>query len=174
MPDVGSSRVQEIPTYTGARDSSRIVYNARSKIELLLPPQYSTDQCEQTPTHNHVLTSYTLSNVAFCVSCSGFPKGTMHHYKCIIPPASYSPLPLIIIVPSIPLIPVQPITLSYPTHQWSQPFSRGQLCLVNPRDLRPLRLVVAAPSGSPLLTTTMNMLMTLLTALNLTSLTLCD
>ncbi len=47
MPEVGSARVQEIPTYTGARDSNRIVYNARTKIELLHPPQYSTDQCEQ-------------------------------------------------------------------------------------------------------------------------------
>lgn len=42
IPDVGSARVQEIPTYSGTRESSRVVYSTRSKLELLHPPQYGT------------------------------------------------------------------------------------------------------------------------------------
>ncbi len=44
MPDIGSARVQEIPTYTGSRDSSRIVYATRTKIEQLSPPQDHSEQ----------------------------------------------------------------------------------------------------------------------------------
>ncbi len=73
MPEIGSARVQEIPTYTGARDSNRIVYNVRSKIELLHPPQYSTDQCEQLPIIIIILTSYTCTvSKLLKVQCSLF------------------------------------------------------------------------------------------------------
>ena len=43
IPDIGNLHVQDLPSYTGTRDSSKIVYSARSKLEQLSPPDYSTE-----------------------------------------------------------------------------------------------------------------------------------
>jgi hypothetical protein len=43
IPDIGNLRVQDLPSYAGTRDSSRILYSARSQLEQLSPPDYSTE-----------------------------------------------------------------------------------------------------------------------------------
>ena len=43
IPDIGSARVQDLPTYTGTRESNRILYNVRTKLDHMQPPQYGSD-----------------------------------------------------------------------------------------------------------------------------------
>ena len=43
IPDIGTVRVQELPSYAGSRDSSRILYSTRTQLEQLSPPDYSRE-----------------------------------------------------------------------------------------------------------------------------------
>ncbi len=45
IPDV-ATRVQELPTYTGSRESTRILYSCRSQLEQLEPPEYGSSAGE--------------------------------------------------------------------------------------------------------------------------------
>lgn len=42
IPDVHSDRVQDVPSYAGARDSTRILYTARTQLDQMAPPPYTS------------------------------------------------------------------------------------------------------------------------------------
>lgn len=46
IPDVGSSRVQDMPAYNGSRESTRIMMTAKSKLDQLGPPSYASGECK--------------------------------------------------------------------------------------------------------------------------------
>ena len=41
IPDIGSSRVQDIPAYNGGRDSTRIMMSTRAQLDQVTLPSYA-------------------------------------------------------------------------------------------------------------------------------------
>lgn len=48
IPDIGSSRVQEVPAYNGSRDSTRIMMATRSKLDQMESPAHASGKLDNS------------------------------------------------------------------------------------------------------------------------------
>ena len=64
IPDVGSSRVQDMPAYNGTRESTRIMMTTKSKLDQLGPPSYASGKCSYILCFAGWLSECTASHTA--------------------------------------------------------------------------------------------------------------
>ena len=67
IPDIGAVRVQDLPSYGGSRDSSRILYSARTQLEQLGPPDYGRE-LSYDPGQQCVIICYIYYNSVMYIS----------------------------------------------------------------------------------------------------------